>query len=545
MRAASRSTAVCCFAVFLAHPAPAAAQKDAFIDAFVTLHAVLMGSYGDEGPHVTETLARMSSALDAWDKSAAAAESALKDRGASPGELALLYADARRLDDAIQATRAAIATDPRRASLYVFLGLRHDEAGHAAEAAAAFETAWRLDSNDPVTAYLWADRLAQRGGQDLTPQLAALLAAADRGVLSRRRPFAEFRLVDDLSAATPIFAPVAYAHAFAAIEEGRFREGIEQLRAAAARDPLVAGPAARYDSVLKGVAALRARDGDAAVAQLEAAVRALPDSSEAHRVLGIVYRAVRRIPESIEQFTLAVALAPADERARVALGTTLASAGRTEEAEHVFGEAIAALPSSGEARWALAELFRKGDRGVDAIGLLDAASSLTVVAGRAHLYWRLAELAHAYRRDHRHVIDVLSRRARLLRNQPHVHKDLGLAYSRAGRDDEALAELSMTVLLGVSDGETHLTMGQLHLNAGRLDRAEASLRRAIALDPAGAQGHYSLGLTLQRLGRAAEAAAPLAEFDRLRVAAFEAERRTFDSDTERQPFAAPPAGSGR
>jgi tetratricopeptide (TPR) repeat protein len=495
----------------------------------------------------------MSSALEAWERSNAAAESALKDRAASPGEFALFYADARRLDDAIQAVTAEIATEPpldsaragRRTSLYVYLGLLQEEAGRPADAAAAFDTARRLDASDPVAAYLWAERLAQRGGEDLTPQLDVLLAAADGGGLSSRRPFAEFRLVDDLAAPTPIFAPVAYAPAFAAMAESRFREGLAQFRAAAAGDPLVAGQAARHRGVIAGVAALRARDGGTAVAQLEAAVRALPDSAEAHRLLGIVYRAVRRIPDSIEQFARAVALAPDDERARVALAHTLASAGRTEEAERVLRETIALLPSSGEARWALAELYQAGDRGADAIGLLDEASSLTVVAGSVHLYWRIAEIAHLYRRDHQHVIDVLSRRARLLRNEPHVHKDLGLAYSRAGRDDEALAELSMAVLLGVADAETHLTIGQAHLNAGRLDRAEASLRRAIAQDPSGAPAHYSLGLTLRRLGRAAEAQASLAEFDRLRLAAFEEQRRKFDSDTAQRPAAEPLAGPGR
>jgi tetratricopeptide (TPR) repeat protein len=545
MRVAFRSTVVCCFAMLLGYPPAAAAQKHAFVDAFVSLHAGLMGSYGDEGPHVTETLARMASALDAWEDSDAAAEAALKDRNAAPGEFALFYADARRLDEAIQAVKGAIAIEPRRASLYVFLGLLSDEAGRAADAAAAFDMAWQLDSNDPVAAYLWADRLAQRGDHDLTPHLAVLLAATDRGVLSQRRPFAEFRLVDDLAAPAPIFAPVAYAHAFVAMAEGRLRDGLDRFQAAAARDPLVAGPASHHDNVTKGIAALRARDGGTAVAQLEAAVRALPDSAEAHRLLGIVYRAVRRIPESIEQFTRAVALAPSDERARVALANVLAETGRTEDAERVLRETIALLPSSGEARWALAELYRAGERGVDAITLLDEAASLTVVAGRVHLYWRIAELAHGYQRDHEHVIDVLSRRARLLRNQPHVHKDLGLAYSRAGRDDEALAELLMAVLLGVSDGETQLTIGQIHLNAGRLDRADASLRRAIALDPASAQAHYSLGLTLQRLGRAAEAKAELAEFDRLRLAAFEAQRRQFDSEIEQRPATEPSTGLGR
>ena len=535
MRARPRSIPAVCFALFLAHAAPAAAQKDAFVDAYVSLHAALLGAYGDEGADVGKLLTRMSSALEVWEKSVATAESTLKARGASPAEFALLYADARHIDRAIQATKDAIAADPRRASLHVFLGLLQDEAGDAAAATDAFNAAWRLDPADSIAAYLTADRLAERDSDDLMPQLAVLLAAADRGTLSQREPFADFRLVDDLSARRPIFAPAAYARAFASIEKGQFREGLDQFRAAAALDPLVRDAAARNENVVKGIAALRARDGRTAQTELETAVKSLPNSSEAHRLLGVVYRAVGRLPESIEQFTIAVSMAPADERARIALGNALASAGRIDEAERVLRQTIEALPASGEAHWALAEVYQQGEHGINAIAILDDAASLTVVAGKAHLLWRIAELAHGYRRDYSRVVDVLSRRARLIRNQPYAHKDLGLAYSRAGRDDEALVELLVATLLGLSDGEVHLTIGQMHLNAGRLDRAEASLRRAIALDTSIAQAHYSLGLTLQRLGRSVEAKAQLAEFDRLRLAAFDAERRKFESETRPTP----------
>jgi tetratricopeptide (TPR) repeat protein len=249
-------------------------------------------------------------------------------------------------------------------------------------------------------------------------------------------------------------------------------------------------------------------------------------------VLGIVYRAVGRLPESIAQFEEAVRLAPGDERARVALGSALIEAGRPEDAERALRNAIAQLPASGEARWALADVYERQDRSPEAIRELEASTSLIVIAGKVHLYWRIAQIAYAQHRDHRRVIDVLTRRLHLVPNEPHAHKDLGLAYARAGRDEEALLELLMTRLLGYEDAETLTAIGQAFLNQQRLEQAEAALVRAVALDPAYAQARYALGRTLQRLGRAADAAEQLKAFDRLRAAAFEEQRATFERAAE-------------
>ncbi len=246
-------------------------------------------------------------------------------------------------------------------------------------------------------------------------------------------------------------------------------------------------------------------------------------------MLGVVYRAVGRLPDSVEQFTIAARLNPANERARVALGGTLAEAGRAEEGARVLRETVATLPASGEARWALADLLQATDRGTEAIEVLEEAAALTVVAGKAQLYWRIAELAQAYRRDYPRVITALARRVRLIRNDGDAHKNLGLAYLRPGRDDEALVELQMAVLLGVEDAETITAMGQAHLNGGRFERAEPLLRRAIGLDPTSAHAHYALGMTLRRLGRTEEARRRLAEFERLRATAFDEQRRTFEN----------------
>jgi tetratricopeptide (TPR) repeat protein len=491
-------------ACILALPVRATAQKSAFIDAFIDFHSALYGTYGDEGPQVARALDRMAATLEVWER-------------------------AGEQDDAA-AVRAAVAADPRRPAVHVVHGLLERARGNSALARSAFETARALDPDDPIAAYLVAASLTgEPGSTDLTPLVATIMAAAHAGAPPRARPFATFALVNDLSSRTPMFAPPLYAAGFEAFAAGRLREALDRFRAAAAQDPLVTDAAALSSQLLAGVRALRERRGAEAIRQLEAAVAALPNSPLAHRVLGVVYRASNRLPEAIAQLEIAARLGDRTGRAQVALGGTLAEAGRLEDAERVLRDTIAALPTSGDARWALADVYERLDRGKDAEAALEPATSLTVVAGKAQLYWRIAQLAHLYRRDYARVIDLTARRAWLLLNEPHAHKDLGMAYYRAGREDAALVELLMATLLGLEDGEMLGAIGQLHLAAERLELAERTLRRAVALAQDLPQPHYALGMTLRRLDKLKEADEELATFKRLQAAALDKQRREFES----------------
>jgi len=128
-------------------PGRAAAQKSVFVDAFIEFHSALYGTYGNEGPRVTAALDRMAASLDVWEQANREAERSLKAlTGTTPADLALLYADQQRLDDAAAAIRAAIAANPSRPAYHVFEGLLDQATGRLADAGRASDVAVPRDN---------------------------------------------------------------------------------------------------------------------------------------------------------------------------------------------------------------------------------------------------------------------------------------------------------------------------------------------------------------------------------------------------------------
>jgi Flp pilus assembly protein TadD len=525
-----------CAVSLLLLPAPATAQKDAFIDAFIEFHSEIAGTYGDEGARAASALDRMATALDAWNAANRNVEASLRTApGYAPSTLALFFLEAGRPADALKAIESAIQVEPPRAGVHMLHGVLLDAAGRHADAVRAFATAWQLDPADPLTAYLLADRAAAgQAAPDPERQIAALLAASRPvGTTRPRIPFLQAALIDDRAADSPRFAPAAYAAAFALFAEGRYEDAITRFRVILSQDPLVADPVGRSDQVVRGAAALRKGQAAGAVALFEAAVAQHPFSPEAHRILGGAHAAAGNVSASLERLSAAVRLANANERARVALARALMDAGRIDDAERVLLETIALLPASGRARWALADLYVSASRAPEAIAQLEEVGGLPVPAGRNALLSRIAGLANELH-DYERVLSALARRARLIPDDAVAHRNLGIAFHRAGRDGQALIELLTASLLGHDDSEMLAVMGRIHLNAGRAEAAETVLRRAVLLDAKSGEARYALARTLLRLGRPVEAQQELAEFEKLRVTQLDEQRRKLELDLQQR-----------
>jgi tetratricopeptide (TPR) repeat protein len=522
-------------------PAPATAQRSLFIDHLISVHMALSGHYGDEGPAIERHLAGMAAALEAWDKHLAWLETDLRGQLpiASPAGalrirtvLASEYIGRARFDDALGEIAAAIELAPDDAELHLLRGMVHEAMDRPQETVQSFRRAWTLDPDHPVKAYLLASRLrAQDDHADIQPLIAVLLAALPRGDgtdAALPDPFQEMALVRDEASAIPVFAPARYAAGFQAIAARRYGDAIARFTVAAADDPLLVDPAAQTPRMAQGILALRAGRVELAQGHLEAAARAMPDSSEAHRILGMVRAARGHYASAVESLDTAVRLAPGDERARVALGRALSDAGDWERAEAVLVETTEAMPEAAEARWELADMYERLERPADAVAALQEAAASVVLVGKGELYDRLARLSRQ-QDDIEQAVTALRHRVKRNPNLAAAHRDLGRVYlEHPWRPEEALLELAMTLLLEPDDPRAHGSMGQVHLVEGRYAEAEPLLRRAIALGLDTGYLRHSLAQTLLGLGRTAEAEEHLAEFSRRRTEDFEALRQAFE-----------------
>jgi regulator of sirC expression with transglutaminase-like and TPR domain len=167
----------------------------------------------------------------------------------------------------------------------------------------------------------------------------------------------------------PLHGVAAPNHFLVRYDDGRFRRSLELTRRGAtveedALRALVgeAAPGAAYLRNLSrrevraallhnhGFVALQQGRREAARADLEAAVRALPGLPEAHRNLGVWLGQGRRWPESIAAFRRALALHPGDLEARINLALSLREDGRGEEALAQVEEVLRRDPARERAR---------------------------------------------------------------------------------------------------------------------------------------------------------------------------------------------------
>ncbi len=499
-------------------PSPAVAQRQTFADQLVRFRSLLFGPYGDEGARITETLDRLSTALAAWDESL---------RHAEPR----LLAERGRLADALRAVDAALAGNSDRRDLHRLRGVLLASLGRKSEAGTAFLRAWQLAPDDVAGAYF-----ALTFGEPMDPDSGPLRTLVEASRRADRLPADSLRdlppLIPESASSAPVFVPAAYADAFDALATGNYDGALARLRAAAASDRLVSDQALQSAEMRLGISRLRAGMFAEAVAPLEIAVTRYADSSEAHRLLGSVYRSTGDEQQAIQHLRRAVQLTPDDERSRLALARTLRDGGHLDEAAASLRETVRQLPRSSEARWMLAGVVEHS--GASAVEEWKAAADAVALAGKADLFWQAAAVCDRHQQFDC-VVDLLERRVGLDPGEPVPHRQLGLVLHRLGRGERAFAELVIADLLGGGDAESLTATAQLHLEARRLPDAEAAARRAITLQADRYEAHYVLGRAMLRQGRTSEAREQLDVFQRLRDRAMDVQRKRFETSAKQTP----------
>jgi tetratricopeptide (TPR) repeat protein len=537
-RAAAPSAMVAACAtliVFSLPPVRAAAQQQVFLDGLAQLSAALAGTYGDEGPRIGTALDTMTAGLEEWDRAIRALE--MRVSSEAPGSeptvaaeirlsLAKVYLERGRLADAVRALEAAAHPESRRAGIHLRRALLLDAAGRRQEAAKAFRTAWDRDGRDPAAAYY---AIRHRGTGEAVPEGAfAVVTGAYRSLLDDAASWevATLTPIGPLrhgAADEPLLPPSAYAAAYGLAARGDYAGAVRAFRDAAAADPLLTDPAARSAEMRAASTALRQGRMTEARAQLARALARAPDSSEAHRLLGLAYWAEGQDASSVEQFEAAIRTHPRDERSHLALARVLSSAGRRAEAERVLRTAIDALPGSALAHWWLGSLYDGLNRVPEARREFELSAS-TALGNAGALHAAIGRLARI-EGDFPRAAEAFERQVRENPGDPAARRQLARVLLEQDRVEDAFAELVAAALIDPGDADAHAAIGQIHLDSGRYADAARALGRALDLQPSLSDTRYALGTALMRLGRTEDARRELEAFERARRQALERQRR--------------------
>jgi tetratricopeptide (TPR) repeat protein len=273
-------------------------------------------------------------------------------------------------------------------------------------------------------------------------------------------------------------------------------------------------PAVRYSA---GMTLFRIGRYDEARQELEKAIELQPTSDEATRLLGRVLMRQGRIEEGLAQFNKALAIRPNSIPLHTEMGLALFNASRYKEALEAFEKAVALAPNSSTAL---------SQAGAAAQALGDTAKALsfferaTAIQPRAETFSNMgtiyygqgeyAKAANAYEaallirplaaQTHRNLGDAYSRLGRredalkayrqaVVRAQADVAVSpddaralarLAVYQAKAGDDAAALRTLASAQKLAPRDEQAHLRAGVVHALAGRAEAALDAIQRAVA-----------------------------------------------------------------
>lgn len=183
----------------------------------------------------------------------------------------------------------------------------------------------------------------------------------------------------------------------------------------------------------------------------------------------------------------------------IARATDAQRAGRLDEAIGIYKQVIERRRDTEDAYRKLALVYWRQGRAADAIATLELAlrNGITQSEVRIKLGEYLAESGQPER-----AIELLGPTAG---NDPDALTTLGNAYTRAGRERDAVNTFNRLLALDPSNALAYENIGAAQLRAGDAAGAERSLRRAIDLDPNLAGAHTALGVALASMGRRGDA----------------------------------------
>ncbi|WP_282152498.1 tetratricopeptide repeat protein [Ruegeria atlantica] len=232
-----------------------------------------------------------------------------------------------------------------------------------------------------------------------------------------------------------------------------------------------------------------------------------PDHVDAILLSAELLDALEQYDLAVEAYRMVPSTSSDYHAAELGRAEVLSRSGKTDAAAEVLQSLAAQSPSLPSVHVALADLQRRQENYVDAVGTYDTAIELTEqgVSGNWFLYYARG-ISHE-RLKHWEAAEADFRRALELNpDQPQVLNYLGYSLvERQEKLDEALNMIERAVAARPDSGYIVDSLGWVLFRLGRYDEAVAHMERAVELMPVDPVVNDHLGDVYWAVGRAREA----------------------------------------
>jgi tetratricopeptide (TPR) repeat protein len=298
-------------------------------------------------------------------------------------------------------------------------------------------------------------------------------------------------------------ATATFAHALALHHAGRLSDAEEIYRRILATEPR------HFDSLhLLGVIFLQRGDAEAAVRQIDAALKVEPQHSLALNNRGNALQYLQRFDEALTSYDRALAIRPDDAEALTNRAAALTALRRYDEALAGCERALALRPDLADAHVNRGNALHALRRLTEAVSAFDRALALRPNYAQAH--YNRGNALYALKR-HDEALASVNAALALRPDYVEALTNCGAILHALDRDEAALASLDRAIALAPDNVEALVNRG-VALNAlKRYDDALACYERALRLCPDHLDALTNCGVALHDLGRIEEA---LASHDR-------------------------------
>jgi tetratricopeptide (TPR) repeat protein len=260
---------------------------------------------------------------------------------------------------------------------------------------------------------------------------------------------------------------------------------------------------------LLGLLAHQAGDNQTAVELMGEAARLSPKIAFIHNNLGMALQDQGNLDAAMEQYRQAIALDPKYVEPHMNLGTAYQEQGNLEQAAKCHAQAIKINPGFAKAHNNLGKTLAEMGKTEEGITHIERAIELDPNFVEAQN--NLGALLFQLNQDNQaspyveRAVKILEQAVALNPDYAEAQNNLGLAYTNAGKFDDAIKHFEKAIALKPGVVDTYGNLGAALVSCGKYEQASSSLERALALNPDFADAHNNLGAALNNLDKPAEA----------------------------------------